>query len=235
MGMQARRIWERLNSNELARACKFAVLVVIAITVIRLLVVLLFERLRLSFSKAQEQNRLFAKKQSLFIGWCGMRGFVTMSTALALPASFPQRDTATLTAFAVVVATLVFQGLTLAPLIRLLGLDRSKVADRETAQVRAKLATAALSSLQDESGPEAENLRFRFRLLQSACSGTSSPAAFRRFRLMGLRAVQEERKTLEEIRSQQEIGVEAYLELQEHLDWSELTMLTDAERRIEEI
>ena len=235
MGMQARRIWERLNSNELARACKFAVLVVIAITVIRLLVVLLFERLRLSFSKAQEQNRLFAKKQSLFIGWCGMRGFVTMSTALALPASFPQRDTATLTAFAVVVATLVFQGLTLAPLIRLLGLDRSKVADRETAQVRAKLATAALSSLQDESGPEAENLRFRFRLLQSACSGTSSPAAFRRFRLMGLRAVQEERKTLEEIRSQQEIGVEAYLELQEQLDWSELTMLTDAERRIEEI
>ncbi len=138
MGMQARRIWERLNSNELAHACRFAVLVVIAITVIRMLVVLLFERLRLSFSKTPEQDRLFAKKQSLFIGWCGMRGFVTMSTALALPASFPQRDTATLTAFAVVVATLVFQGLTLAPLIRLLGLDRSKVADRETAQVRAK-------------------------------------------------------------------------------------------------
>jgi hypothetical protein len=47
--------------------------------------------------------------------------------------------------------------------------------------------------------------------------------------------VQEERKTLEEIRGQQEISVEAYLELQEQIDWSELTMLTDAERRIEEI
>ena len=235
MGMQARRIWERLNSNELFNACRFAILVVIAITLIRMLVVLLFERLRFSFSKVHEQDRLFAKKQSLFIGWCGMRGFVTMSTALALPATFPQRDTATLTAFAVVVATLVFQGLTLAPLIRLLGLDRSKLAHREIALVRARLATAALSTLQNESGAEAENLRFQFRLLQATCSGSSSPAAFRRLRLMGLRAVQEERKTLEEIRSKQEISVEAYLELQEQLDWSELTMLTDAERRIEEI
>ncbi|HEY2039083.1 MAG TPA: sodium:proton antiporter [Edaphobacter sp.] len=235
MGMQARRIWERLNSNELAHACRFALLVVIAVTVIRILVVLLFEKLRFSFNRARQQNRPFAKKQSLFIGWCGMRGFVTMSTALALPASFPQRDTATLTAFAVVVATLVFQGLTLAPLIRLLGLDRSKEAGREMAQVQAKLAAIALSSIQQESGPEADNLRFRFGLQQSACSGTSSPAAFRRFRQLGLHAVQEERKALEEIRLQREISVEAYLELQEQLDWSELTMLPDAERRIEEI
>jgi CPA1 family monovalent cation:H+ antiporter len=158
-----------------------------------------------------------------------------MSTALALPANFPQRDTAMLTAFAVVVATLVLQGLTLAPLIRLLGLDRSEEAGREMSQVRAALAAAALSSLQPESGPEADNLRFRFRLQHSACSGTSSPGSLRHLRQLSLRAVREERKKLEEIRVQREIGAEAYLELQEQLDWSELTMLTDPERRIEEI
>jgi monovalent cation/hydrogen antiporter len=239
MGMQARRIWFSLNRSELAQATRFAIMVVLTITVIRILVVLLFEKFRFSFNqsheKMHEQNLLFAKRQSLFIGWCGMRGFVTMTTALALPASFPMRDTATLTAFAVVVATLIVQGLTLTPLIRLLGLDRSSQAGRQTAQVRAQLASVALRSLKDEEGPEVENIRYRLRLLQAACSGRSSPAAYRRYRQLGLRAVERERSALEEIRIQQEIGVETYLELQEQLDWSELTMLTDAERRIEEI
>jgi len=194
--------------------------------------VLSFERARFKFNRGQDHA--FAKKQSIFIGWCGMRGFVTMSTALALPDSFPQRDTATLTAFAVVVATLVVQGATLAPLIRVLGLDRSKQARRELTQVQATLATAAIGTLQQEQGPEAENLRYRFGIQQSACAG-GSPLAYRRLRQLGLRAVQQERETLEEIRTQREISVEDYLTLQEQIDWHELTMLTDAERRIEEI
>jgi CPA1 family monovalent cation:H+ antiporter len=235
MGMQAQNIWTRLNPNELSQACRFAALVVAAVIAIRILVVLCFEGLRLAFNMRHAPDGSLATRQGIFIGWCGMRGFVTMSTALALPANFPQRDTAMLTAFAVVVATLVLQGLTLAPLIRLLGLDRSEEAGREMSQVRAALAAAALSSLQPESGPEADNLRFRFRLQHSACSGTSSPGSLRHLRQLSLRAVREERKKLEEIRVQREIGAEAYLELQEQLDWSELTMLTDPERRIEEI
>ena len=62
------------------------------------------------------------------MGWCGMRGFVTIATAFALPDSFPHRDTVVLTAFSVVLATLVLQGLTLAPMVRRLGLDRSEEA-----------------------------------------------------------------------------------------------------------
>jgi CPA1 family monovalent cation:H+ antiporter len=54
-----------------------------------------------------------------------------MATAFALPDSFPQRDTVVLTAFCVVIATLVLQGLTLAPLVKLLKLDRSSEAVRE--------------------------------------------------------------------------------------------------------
>ena len=36
MGMQARRIWLSLSSSELVHACKFAALVVLAITIIRM-------------------------------------------------------------------------------------------------------------------------------------------------------------------------------------------------------
>jgi len=39
-----------------------------------------------------------------------MRGLVTLATAFALPAQFPGRDLIVLSAFTVVLGTLVFQG-----------------------------------------------------------------------------------------------------------------------------
>jgi hypothetical protein len=45
----------------------------------------------------------------------------------------------------VVLATLVFQGLTLRPLVTLLKLDRGDEATRELASARAAMAAAALS------------------------------------------------------------------------------------------
>ncbi len=56
------------------------------------------------------------------VGWTGMRGAVSLAAALALPQSFPQRDLVVFLTFAVIVATLIGQGLTLPPLIRRLGL-----------------------------------------------------------------------------------------------------------------
>jgi monovalent cation/hydrogen antiporter len=44
-----------------------------------------------------------------------------------------------------------------------------------------------------------------------------------------------ERTELEDLRSEDKIGSAAYLGLQEQLDWSELTLLRDSERQIEEI
>ncbi len=56
----------------------------------------------------------------LVISWSGMRGIVSLAAALALPPAFPYRDLIVLTAFAVVLGTLVIQGLTLKPLLRAL-------------------------------------------------------------------------------------------------------------------
>ena len=48
----------------------------------------------------------------LVVSWAGMRGIVSLAAALALPAGFPFRDLILLTAFSVVLGTLVIQGLT---------------------------------------------------------------------------------------------------------------------------
>src|SRR5205085_9665594 len=53
----------------------------------------------------------------LIISWSGMRGIVTLAAALALPEAFPYRNLIVVTAFSVVLGTLVIQGLTLNPLL----------------------------------------------------------------------------------------------------------------------
>jgi len=164
-----------------------------------------------------------------------MRGFVTIATAFALPDSFPHRDTVVLTAFSVVLATLVLQGLTLAPLVRRLGLDRSGEALFELASARVTLARTALSSMADEQGPEAENLRYRLSLKLQRCVDGERCGALDRLRDLGLTAIHAERAELENLRSEDKIGPNAYLGLQEQLDWNELTLLRDSERQIEEI
>src|SRR4051794_19719860 len=61
---------------------------------------------------------------ALVVGWAGMRGIVTLAAALALPPAFPYRDFILVTAFVVVLGTLLVQGLTLRPLLRLLRLPK---------------------------------------------------------------------------------------------------------------
>ncbi|PRY10068.1 cation:proton antiporter [Kineococcus rhizosphaerae] len=76
-------------------------------------------------------------REAAVTSWAGMRGVVTVATALALPASvagggdFPHRQEVVTVALVVVIATLVLQGLTLAPLIRGLGVasDADPAAD----------------------------------------------------------------------------------------------------------
>src|SRR6185436_6001022 len=49
----------------------------------------------------------------LIVSWSGMRGIVSLAAAMALPPDFPYRNLIVLTAFAVVLGTLVIQGMTL--------------------------------------------------------------------------------------------------------------------------
>ncbi len=62
------------------------------------------------------------------VGWTGMRGVIALAAALSLPATlgngspFPQRSFLIFLTFSVILVSLVFQGLTLPLLIRLLGL-----------------------------------------------------------------------------------------------------------------
>ncbi len=95
----------------------------------------------------------------LVIAWAGMRGIVTLAAALALPPGFPYRDLIVLTAFFVVVGTLVIQGLTLKPLLRALDLHDDDPVGHEVLAARERALRAGLGSLKREQSPVVEAVR----------------------------------------------------------------------------
>ncbi len=83
-----------------------------------------------------------------------MRGVISLAAALALPTTvnggpFPFRDLILFLTFAVILATLVLQGLSLPFLIRLLGLEDDGSVEREEVRARIESADAALARLEE--------------------------------------------------------------------------------------
>jgi CPA1 family monovalent cation:H+ antiporter len=92
-------------------------------------------------------------REAAVTSWAGMRGVVTVATALALPQAvddgspFPDRTVVVLVALLVVLATLVLQGLTLAPLIRRLHVAAQGDPRAETRRLHRRVTEAALDRI----------------------------------------------------------------------------------------
>jgi len=89
------------------------------------------------------------------VSWAGTRGVVPLAAALSIPltmtdgAPLPQRDLILVLATAVIVISLVVQGLTLEPLVRVAGIGRADSARHEEIAARLRLAEAALARLDE--------------------------------------------------------------------------------------
>jgi len=88
-------------------------------------------------------------RQVFIIGWSGMRGVVSLAAALALDgyANFPHAHLVQFLAFTVILTTLVFQGLTLPPLIRYFGLSDDGSAAQEELETRNRMSDAVLEKI----------------------------------------------------------------------------------------
>jgi CPA1 family monovalent cation:H+ antiporter len=99
-------------------------------------------------------------RERLLIGWSGMRGAVSLAAALALPleldsgASFASRDLIIYLTVAVILVTLVGQGLTLPALVRRLGLGASQPWAPDEAVARLAAAQAALDRIDEIEATE---------------------------------------------------------------------------------
>jgi len=104
---------------------------------------------RWAFKTIREHDPYPPWQAPIIISWAGIRGAVSLVAALALPSHFPDRDLIVFLTFGVIVATLVFQGLTLPTLIRVLDVSDDGGAEREEAKARIRTAEAALARLEE--------------------------------------------------------------------------------------
>ena len=105
--------------------------------------------------RPSQRARRTSARERLVVGWAGMRGSVALAAALAIPletdagAPFPDRDLLILLAFAVILVTLVGQGLTLGPLMRGLDIEDDGTEEAEEVLARTRLAEAAIERLDE--------------------------------------------------------------------------------------
>jgi CPA1 family monovalent cation:H+ antiporter len=254
VGFQLKSIVARVNGATGARYAAVAATVCVAVIVARIVWVsgaAAFSRWRCrprpDGTPGPHDAVALSGRGAAVVGWCGMRGTVTLAAALALPTDFPFRDLILTTAFGVTLGTLVVQGLTLRPLLLRLQLEDDGSVDREIRLARVETLHAALTAAGE--CPEAETaalVRHRYELqlrraeedlAQDGARGNgvvpvNGDAAATSVTAGGdgrdgdaavvKAATDAQRRRLVALRADGTIGDAAFQRVEEELDWAEL-------------
>ncbi|WP_407178245.1 cation:proton antiporter [Bradyrhizobium sp. STM 3562] len=230
IGMQLRPIWTRLDDAVRLQYSEIAASALAAVVLARIVWISIYGTsvrtlVAQGWLRAGRSFRLPTLKGGIIVSWCGMRGIVTLAAAFALPEGFPYRDLILLTAFAVVLGSLIIQGLTLRPLILALRLKEDDFMAGEVAYARGAAYRAALEEIEGDPSEEAELLRLEYRglLLQAdgdpnggLATGELPADPVRR------RAIAAARDAILRLRESEAIGDDAFHQIEEELDRAEL-------------
>jgi CPA1 family monovalent cation:H+ antiporter len=261
VGFQLKSINERVNGATGVRYVAVAAVVCVAVILARIAWVTgaaAFSRWRCrpqpDGTPGPRDAVALSSRSAAVVGWCGMRGTVTLAAALALPAGggegapFPYRDLILVTAFGVVLGTLVVQGLTLRPLMLRLQLEDDGAVDREVSLARVETLRAAVAAAATCPGAETAALvrsRYELQLRRAeddqardgarsngttqVTSTTVSPIdcdgdgrAANADAAVIRAATEAQRHRLVALRSDGTIGDAAFQRVEEELDWAEL-------------
>jgi Na+/H+ antiporter len=233
IGLQIRPILANLDPEVRKRYLFVAGMVVLTVIVVRIVWVMIHN------SIARWKNRRFGFHprrpmapptvgSGLIISWSGMRGVITLAAALALPdasqGGFPFRDLIVLTAFAVVIGTLVVQGLTLRPLIRLLDMHDDDPVGREVDVARDRALEAALATFEGDTSPAAESVRQEFasHLKGATADPKTADDPGSTHSVIHRKALDAARRVVLDMRAREDIGDDAFHRLEEEFDWLEM-------------
>jgi CPA1 family monovalent cation:H+ antiporter len=158
IGLQLRGVVARLDDMSLWRIVGAGALFSLVVIVLRFAWIAPGARLSFTIRRRllRQPDPYPTAGELLVVGWSGMRGVVSLAAAFALPvatasgAPFPGRDLIVFLTFSVVVFTLVVQTLTLAPLIRRLGLEGGGGLGCEEQDARRIAIDAAIRQLEEE-------------------------------------------------------------------------------------
>jgi monovalent cation/hydrogen antiporter len=155
IGLQLPRILDGLSGQPTGELAAVALAVPAAVIACRLAWVHVVTLLIRAIDRREVQRaRRASWRERMIGGWAGMRGAVSLAAALALRADFPAREELLFATFAVILATLVLQGLTLPAVIRWSGMVDDGAEEREELIARRAATGAALARLEELSAEE---------------------------------------------------------------------------------
>jgi CPA1 family monovalent cation:H+ antiporter len=134
-------------------AVGLALAVVVTVVAVRFLWTFPAAALARSWRRRRDLSSPYGFPETTVVSWAGMRGVVTVATALALPmttdagADFPHRAEIVVAGLVTVLVTLVVQGLTLPTVVRLLGVGAEGDTGEEVTQLRLRAAQAGLDAV----------------------------------------------------------------------------------------
>jgi CPA1 family monovalent cation:H+ antiporter len=234
IGMQLRPIWDRLDAGGARSDAVITAAVVLAVTIAARFAWVMVYNALMRWRHDRGANPTRARPTvagGIVVSWAGMRGIVTLAAAFAIPqtlpdgAPFPHRDLILLCAFAVVLGTLVLQGVTLRPLIRRMGLTDDDPVGREIRLGRTHAYQALLDAIKDDETLAAKLLRKEYGAVIELNTSEQKDAAIGEVPGGPLRrrAIAVAQQRAFELRRDDVIGDDAYRILVQELDWAELS------------
>jgi len=173
------------------------------------------------------------------LGWSGMRGIVSLAAALAIPtmtasgAAFPNRNVIIFITFCVIAVTLVFQGLSLIPIISWLEIDAGPGQHDREIEARVAALRAGIARLRDLESDfdtveqwEVESrllgeYEYRIGHLQGHLDGSASHDDLMREHELQTEALRAERREIARLRRLGEIPDAVFRTIQYDLDLAE--------------
>ncbi|AVH95519.1 Na+/H+ antiporter [Streptomyces cinereoruber] len=244
IGLQLPYVVQGLGRYGVGEAAGYAVGVFVAVVLVRFVWVYPATFLpRWLSARVREREPGVDWRAPLVVGWAGMRGVVSLAIAFSIPVAvdgeeFPARNLVLFLTFTTVIGTLVVQGLTLPPLIRLLKLPgRDRYAETlAEAQAQSEASRAAEERLDallaDERNALPQPLADRLRTVLDrrrnavwerlgAVNETTGETADDTYRRLSREMIEAEREVFVRLRDERRIDDEMMRVLLRRLDLEE--------------
>lgn len=247
IGLQLPEVVHNMSRHSLGDAIRFSALITAVLIVVR--IVWFFSSN--VFAKVLRPDENCKKprpswRHLVVLSWAGMRGVDSLAAALALPFTlqngepFPDRALIVFATFGAILGTLVFQGLTLAPLIRALKIVDDRSQEEEERQARLKANQAALRHLTEVARNKRidngvlERLRVEYEDRIQQLSGGEDGDDHKKLSVysaeyenLSRQILAEERKTILHLRNERVINDHVLRRIQRDLDLAEARLQRD--------
>ncbi|MEP7128291.1 MAG: Na+/H+ antiporter [Chitinophagales bacterium] len=255
IGLQLPQIIGDLDGATLLQAVQFGTALSVLIIIVRMAWVFPGAYLPLILFRSIRKREPWPNWKGVFIvGWSGMRGVVSLASALAVPlimqdgSAFPFRNLLLFITFFVILVTLVVQGLSLPWIISLLKIPVTEDDSAEEKKLRIQLAYSSIEKIEasysskDATRDALHHIKTKYerridhinqRMLTADSSGHSTEV-FHEFNKLQVELVNYERAQLTSLRHNKKFSEEVLRKLEYELDLEEAVLRRQAQVKIEE-